>query len=69
MTCRFRLDIVLIIGTNLTTDEVKLLVKDFANVVHQRGGKVVFVNLTEPAEKTWNGVINYWVEWDCDAWV
>jgi hypothetical protein len=29
---------------------------------------VVFVNLTELA-KIWNGVIDYWVEWDCDAWV
>ena len=30
---------------------------------------MVFVNLTEPAKSTWNGVIDYWVEWDCDTWV
>jgi hypothetical protein len=30
---------------------------------------VVFVNLTGVAESVWGGVIDYWVEWDCDAWV
>ena len=42
--------------------------KDFTKVIHKRGGKVVFVSLTEPA-KSWDGVIDYWVKWDCDAWV
>ena len=26
----------------------------------------MFVNRTEPA-KSWDGVVDYWVEWDCDA--
>ncbi|KAK3936245.1 hypothetical protein QBC46DRAFT_270071, partial [Diplogelasinospora grovesii] len=64
-----RPDVLLIMGTSLTTDGVKFLVKDFAKVVHERAGKVVFMNLTEPSKSTWENVINYWVEWDCDAWV
>ncbi|KAK4095786.1 DHS-like NAD/FAD-binding domain-containing protein [Parathielavia hyrcaniae] len=63
-----RPDVLLIMGTSLTTHGVKNLVRDFAKVIHKRAGKVVFVNLTEPA-KSWDGVIDYWVEWDCDAWV
>ncbi|KAM7210445.1 DHS-like NAD/FAD-binding domain containing protein [Rhypophila decipiens] len=64
-----RLDVLLIMGTSLTTYGVRNLIKDFAEVVHKRrGGKVVFVNLTEPA-KSWGNIIDYWVKWDCDAWV
>ena len=56
-------------GTSLKTHGVRNLVKDFAKVIYNRqAGKVVFVNLTKPA-KSWDGVIDYWVEWDCDAWV
>ncbi|KXX77139.1 NAD-dependent histone deacetylase HST3 [Madurella mycetomatis] len=62
-----RTHVLLIMGTSLATHGVKHLVKDFAKIIHKRAGKVVFVNLTEPA-KTWDGVIDYWVEWDCDAW-
>lgn len=63
-----RPDVLLIMGTSLATHGVKHLVKDFAKIIHKRAGKVVFVNLTEPA-RNWDGVIDYWVEWDCDAWV
>ncbi|KAL2168374.1 hypothetical protein VTG60DRAFT_7353 [Thermothelomyces hinnuleus] len=64
-----RPDVLLIMGTSLATHGVQLLIKDFARVIHKkRAGKVVFVNLTEPA-KSWDGEIDYWVEWDCDAWV
>ncbi|KAL2015242.1 hypothetical protein VTK56DRAFT_6038 [Thermocarpiscus australiensis] len=64
-----RPDVLLIMGTSLATHGVQLLIKDFARVIHKkRAGKVVFVNLTEPA-KSWNGVIDYWVKWDCDTWV
>ncbi|KAM7209800.1 DHS-like NAD/FAD-binding domain containing protein [Rhypophila decipiens] len=63
------LDVFLIMGTSLATYGVKLLIRDFAEVIHKRRiGKVVFVNLTKPA-KSWDNVIDYWVEWDCDAWV
>jgi NAD-dependent histone deacetylase SIR2 len=62
-------DVLLIMGTSLATRGVQLLIRDFAKVIHKRGaGKVVFVNRTKPA-KSWDGVIDYWVEWDCDVWV
>ena len=48
---------------------IQQLTRDFAKVVHKHGGVVVFVNLTQVAEKQWNSVIDYWVEWNCDAWV
>ncbi|KAK0702718.1 hypothetical protein B0H67DRAFT_452976, partial [Lasiosphaeris hirsuta] len=64
-----RPDVFLIMGTSLATHGVQLLIRDFAKVIHRRrAGKVVFVNLTEPA-KSWDDVIDYWVEWDYDAWV
>lgn len=64
-----RLDVFLIMGTSLATHEVRRLIRDFAEVIHKRRvGKVVFVNLTKPA-KSWDNVIDYWVKWDCDAWV
>ena len=64
-----RPDVLLIMGTSLVTHGVQLLIRDFGRVIHEkRAGKVVFVNPTELA-KSWHGVIDYWVEWDCDAWV
>ncbi|KAK0728707.1 DHS-like NAD/FAD-binding domain-containing protein [Lasiosphaeria miniovina] len=64
-----RPNVLLIMGTSLKTHGVRDLVKDIARVIHNRqAGKVVLVNLTKPA-KSWDGVIYYWVEWDCDAWV
>jgi NAD-dependent histone deacetylase SIR2 len=56
-------------GTSLKVHGLKIMVKEFAKAVHTRGGKVVFVNRTKPPESTWGDVIDYWVEWDCDAWV
>ncbi|KAM7184498.1 hypothetical protein V8F33_012959 [Rhypophila sp. PSN 637] len=64
-----RLDVFLIMGTSLATDGVRRLLRDFAEVIHERRvGKVVIVNLTKPA-KSWDNVIDYWIKWDCDAWV
>jgi len=48
---------------------LKVLVKEFAKAVHDRGGKVVFVNFTKPPDSVWADVIDFWVQWDCDAWV
>jgi NAD-dependent SIR2 family protein deacetylase len=62
-------DVMLILGTSLRVHGLKIMVKEFAKVVHSRGGKVVFVNQTKPPESVWGDVIDYWVEWDCDAWV
>lgn len=63
-------DILLILGTSLKVHGLKTLVREFANVIHNRnGGKVVFVNFTKPPESIWSDFIDYWVQWDCDAWV
>ncbi|RKF72130.1 putative hst3 protein [Golovinomyces cichoracearum] len=64
-----RPDILLIMGTSLKVHGLKVLVKEFAKAVHDRGGKVIFVNHTQPPESIWSGVIDYWVNWDCDKWV
>ncbi|KIH92660.1 hypothetical protein SPBR_02250 [Sporothrix brasiliensis 5110] len=62
-------DMLLILGTSLKVHGLKVLVREFAKAVHSRGGKVVFVNFTKPPESVWSDVIDYWVQWDCDAWV
>lgn len=62
-------DVLLILGTSLKVHGLKIIVKEFANVVHNKGGKVIFVNRTKPPESTWGEVIDYWVCDDCDAWV
>lgn len=62
-------DMLLILGTSLKVHGLKVMVREFAKAVHNKGGKVVFVNYTKPAESTWSDIIDYWVQWDCDAWV
>lgn len=62
-------DMLLILGTSLRVHGLKIMVREFAKAVHAKGGKVVFVNFTKPPESTWGDVIDYWVQWDCDAWV
>ncbi|KAH6612873.1 hypothetical protein B0J18DRAFT_447378 [Chaetomium sp. MPI-SDFR-AT-0129] len=62
-------DMLLILGTSLRVHGLKVLVREFAKAVHDRGGKVVFVNFTKPPESVWSDIIDYWVQWDCDAWV
>jgi NAD-dependent SIR2 family protein deacetylase len=62
-------DMLLILGTSLRVHGLKVMVREFAKAVHSRGGKVVFVNFTKPPESSWGDIIDYWVEWDCDAWV
>lgn len=62
-------DLLLILGTSLRVHGLKVMVKEFAKAVHNKGGKVVFINLTKPSESAWGDMIDYWIEWDCDAWV
>ncbi|OAA67091.1 hypothetical protein SPI_01667 [Niveomyces insectorum RCEF 264] len=62
-------DMLLILGTSLKVHGLKVLVREFAKAVHIRGGKVVFVNFTKPPESVWSDIIDFWVQWDCDAWV
>ncbi|KAK1779813.1 hypothetical protein QBC45DRAFT_410535 [Copromyces sp. CBS 386.78] len=62
-------DMLLILGTSMRVHGLKVLVKEFAKAVHDKGGKVVFVNFTKPPESVWSDVLDFWVQWDCDAWV
>ncbi|KHN95050.1 SIR2 superfamily [Metarhizium album ARSEF 1941] len=62
-------DMLLILGTSLRVHGLKVMVREFAKAVHCRGGKVVFVNFTKPPDSIWGDIIDYWVQWDCDAWV
>jgi len=62
-------DVLLILGTSLRVHGLKVMVREFAKAVHGRGGKVIFVNQTKPPESVWGDVIDYHVQWDCDAWV
>lgn len=62
-------DMLLILGTSLRVHGLKIMVREFAKTVHSKGGKVVFVNFTKPSESSWGEIIDYWVQWDCDAWV
>ena len=65
-------DVLLILGTSLHVHGLKTMVREFAKAVHAKAGgkgKVVFVNLSRPSESVWNGVLDYWVSMDCDAWV
>lgn len=68
-------DMLLILGTSLRVHSLKIIVREFAKAVYNKG-TVVFVNLTKPPESSWSDVIDYWgdvidywVQWDCDAWI
>ncbi|MDI1493122.1 MAG: NAD-dependent deacetylase hst3 [Ramalina farinacea] len=65
-------DLLLILGTSLHVHGLKTMVREFARSVHSRAkgrGKVVFVNLSKPADSAWKDVIDDWVCMDCDEWV
>ena len=62
-------DLLLVLGTSLRVHGLKVMVKEFAKAVHNKGGKVVFINFTKPSESVWGDSIDYWIQWDCDAWV
>lgn len=63
-------EVLLIMGTSLKVSGIRKLVKDFAQVVHQRAnGRVIFVNRTRPALSVWGHIIDDFVMMDCDDWV
>lgn len=66
---RARPDMLIIMGTSLRVDGVKKLVKSLASAVHEKGGKVIFVNKTPLAKTTWDNIIDYEVLCDCDDFV
>lgn len=73
-------DLLIIMGTSLKVHGLKKLVKEFAKAVHASGangrskspiipkGKVIFVNKTPPSSE-WDGIIDYHIEGETDAWV
>ncbi|KKA31093.1 hypothetical protein TD95_001780 [Thielaviopsis punctulata] len=62
-------DMMVIMGTSLRVHGLKVMVREFAKAVHNKGGHVIFVNFTKPPESIWGDIIDYWVSWDCDTWV
>ncbi|KAI1266912.1 DHS-like NAD/FAD-binding domain-containing protein [Xylariaceae sp. FL1019] len=62
-------DLLLVLGTSLRVHGLKVMVREFAKAVHKKGGKVVFINFTKPSDSVWGDVLDYWIDWDCDAWV
>ncbi|KAB5526439.1 DHS-like NAD/FAD-binding domain-containing protein [Coniochaeta sp. 2T2.1] len=61
-------DVLLILGTSLKREGPKQQVRLFAQHVRAQGGMVVYVNATKPANLG-NGLVDYWVDWECDEWV
>lgn len=61
-------DMLLIMGTSLKVDGVKKLVKNLASIIHQRNGKVIFINKT-PVSGSWDKFIDYQILCDCDNFV
>ena len=64
-----RPDLLLIFGTSLKVFGIKKLVRDFARIVHANKGSVILINKGTLPASEWNGIIDYWVEGDCDEWV
>lgn len=62
-------DCLIIAGTSLKVPGLKRLVKGFATTVHEHGGIVVFINLTEVAAKEWSNVIDFHVRGTSDHFV
>ena len=62
-------DVLLIFGISHSAASAVNVAKDFAKEVHRNGGIVVFVYRTKLAQSVWGGIIDFWVEWDCDCWV
>ncbi|GBC06129.1 hypothetical protein RclHR1_06640007 [Rhizophagus clarus] len=61
-------DCLLIMGTSLKVSGCKSLVKDFSKAVHNRGGKVIFINTTEVATNNWEGIIDVHIQGASDDW-
>ncbi len=71
-----RPDLLIIMGTSLKVYGLKRLVKDFAQIVHSStnknglgGGRVIYVNLTEPSGSEWDDIIDYHIQGSTDVWV
>ncbi|QRG38659.1 hypothetical protein FDK38_003076 [Candidozyma auris] len=61
-------DCLLIMGTSLKVDGVKKLVRSLAKSIHDRDGKVIFINKS-PLPKQWANLVDYEILTDCDDFV
>lgn len=68
MDLNLKADLLIIMGTSLKVDGVKKVVRTLAKNIHDKGGKVIFVNKT-PLAKNWDSVVDYEVLSDCDNFV
>ncbi|KAK9457660.1 DHS-like NAD/FAD-binding domain-containing protein [Dipodascopsis uninucleata] len=66
---RAKPDCLIIMGTSLKVIGIKSLARRAAKFVHERKGKVIYINRTPLSRSTWNDVIDYHIESDCDQWV
>ncbi|KAI1420245.1 DHS-like NAD/FAD-binding domain-containing protein [Xylaria sp. FL1777] len=59
-----------IIQHDLSLDVGLLLIlgTKFVKLAHKNDGLVLYINQKGPPRKHWDGVVDYWVEWKCDAW-
>ncbi|ODV94084.1 hypothetical protein PACTADRAFT_50973 [Pachysolen tannophilus NRRL Y-2460] len=62
--------ILLIFGTSLKVDGVKKLVKNLAKKIHERNdGMVIFINKNCVPLTSWDNIIDFHIQADCDEWV
>ena len=64
-----RPDCLIIMGTSLKVAGVKSLVKSLSKIIHNKGGKVIYVNKTKLSASSWKNYIDYEVVSDCDEFV
>ncbi|CUS10254.1 unnamed protein product [Tuber aestivum] len=62
-------DCLIILGTSLKVHGLRTIVKEMAQAVHARKGKVIYVNKTAASFSIWKDVIDFHVEMDCDRFV
>ncbi|KAK6458835.1 DHS-like NAD/FAD-binding domain-containing protein, partial [Scheffersomyces xylosifermentans] len=65
---RAKPDLLIVMGTSLKVDGVKKLVKSLSASIHDKGGKVIFINKT-PLSKQWENYFDYEILSDCDSFV
>ncbi|GAB1526310.1 hypothetical protein RhiTH_009477 [Rhizoctonia solani] len=61
-------DLLLVLGTSLKSHGAAYLVRDLAKLVHQRGGVVVYVNLTALPVNGWSSHIDLHIQVDVEKW-
>ncbi|CDK27488.1 unnamed protein product [Kuraishia capsulata CBS 1993] len=63
-------NLLLIFGTSLKVDGVKKLVRTMAKKIHEKeNGLVIFINQTQISTSSWDGIIDYQIQADCDEWI